>query len=177
MREAWDEKGRLIYVAPGCVRYDILHVEFLLPMLPELREGIGPEEPLGGYVGGSRGSLKQHAPHEAWCQVAAELDERLTRTKTDRYLVEHYYYHNTSIEDIARQIEMEPWEVQRRIRSAVGYIASGACRRWVHCVDCREYSSCERENKGRVGLTYREWVRRGGRGRRPSAGKGVRQTI
>jgi hypothetical protein len=162
MREAWDEKGRLIYVAPGYVRYDILHIEFLLPRLPEMREGMGPAEPVGGYVGESRGGIKHHASYEAWCQVAAELDERLARTKTDRYLVEHYYCRNTDIENIARQIEMEAWEVNRRIHSAVSYIASGPCRRWINCIDCREYKTCMHQNKGRVGLTYREWVRRGG---------------
>jgi len=153
MREAWDEKGRLIYVAPGYVRYDILHIEFLLPRLPEMREGMGPAEPAGSYAGESRGGIKHHAPHEAWCQVAAELDERLSRTKTDRYLVEDYYCRNTGIEDIARQIEMEAWEVNRRIHSAVSYIASGPCRRWINCIDCREYKSCMHQNKGRVGLT------------------------
>lgn len=164
--QSYYDKGEFIWIAPGAVRYDMEQVIFLLPWLEHLREGSYPPEPVGGYVGGSRSGIKHRASYEAVCQVAAEIDERLRRVGMDRFLVEQAYCHlpETGINDWDKVIEMlavmvfmPTWEVRRRIRSAVSYIASGPCPRWLNCLDCPSYASCRR--KKRVGMTYGEWKR------------------
>jgi hypothetical protein len=52
---------------------------------------------------------------------------------------------------------MDAREVARRIRSAVSYISSGPCPRWLDCIDCAKYRACRR--KKRAGQTYRQWKR------------------
>jgi len=150
------EKGQLVWVAPGAVRYDREDIDLLLPCLLEMREGAYPAEPSGGYVEGNRAGVSSHAFYEAACQVAAEIDSRLARCGLDRYLVEDSLCRGIEAEDLAPRLDMAPWEVRRRINSAVSYIASGPCPRWLNCIDCPRYSSCRR--KKRVGVTYRDWV-------------------
>jgi hypothetical protein len=146
----------LIWVAPGAVRYDREDIDFLLPWLFEMREGAYPAEPESGYVGGGkRAGISSHAFYEAACQVAAEIDNRLARVGMDRYLVEEFYCHNLTEEDLAIRLFMPTWEIRRKIKSAVAYIASGSCPRWLNCIDCKKYQSCRR--KKRVGITYRQW--------------------
>jgi hypothetical protein len=149
------EKGRLVWVSPGAVTFDREQTELLLPSLFEMQEGIYPAEPSGGYVEIRRPGIGHHAPFETAAQIAAELDCRLARTGLDRYLVEDYYCRNVSERELARRLQMSDWQVLRRIRSAVAYIASGPCPRWLNCLDCPKYPSCRR--KKRVGITYREW--------------------
>ncbi len=150
-----DKKEYLAWVAPGAVRYDREDTEFLLPWLLEMREGTYPAEPTGGYIEGKRSGISSHAFYESACQVAAEIDLRLARTGQDHYLVLDNYCHGLMDEDIAIKIFMPTWEVRRRIKSAVSYIASGTCPRWINCIDCGKYQTCRR--KKRVGITYQEW--------------------
>ena len=152
------EKGQLIWVSPGAVVFDIEDVEFLLPWLFEMREGVYPPEPSGGYVESRRPGVGHRAPYETAAQVAAEIDSRLARTGLDLYLVEDSYCHGATDEELARKLQMPPWEIRRRIRSAVSYIASGPCPRWLNCLDCPSYSFCRR--KKRVGITYADWKRK-----------------
>jgi len=151
------EQGNLVWVAPGAVRYTPEHVDFLLPWLLHLREGTGPHEPSGGYAGKSKTSRSHRAHFEAWAQVAAELDLRLSATGLDRYLVEDAICRQIPVAELARRLGMDEWEVGRRIRSAVSYISSGPCPRWLNCIDCPKYSKCRR--KKRAGLTYADWKR------------------
>jgi len=151
------EKGQLVWVAPGSVRYDGEDIDLLLPWLLEMRAGSYPVEPSGGYVEGKRAGLSHHAFYEAGCQVAAEIDLRLARCGLDRYLVEDNICRAIPEEDLARRLDMPVWEIRRRIRSAVSYIASGPCPRWLNCVDCAKYRTCRR--KKRVGIIYRDWTR------------------
>src|SRR4030042_772809 len=155
--EAGGERNVLLWVAPGAVRYTPEHIDLLLPWLLEMREGVGPAEPQSGYAGGSRSGAKDHAHYEAWCQVAAEIDLRLSMTGTDREYVEKYYCGNWTDEAIGRWYNKNILEVRRFIRSAVSYISSGPCPRWLNCVDCSKYQSCRR--KKWVGVTYPEWTR------------------
>ena len=157
----------LAWVAPGSVRYNQEDISFLLPWLIAMRGGVYPAEPSGGYLEGKRTGISSHAFYEAACQVAAEIDSRLARTGADHYLVIDFYCNKLTDEDIAIKIFMPTREVRRRIKSAVSYIASGTCPRWLNCVDCVKYQTCRR--KKRVGVTYREWTRYKNReeGRRP----------
>ncbi len=149
------EKNELVYVSPGSARFDMEDILFLLPWLYEMREGTGPVPPESGYVGGNRTGIKAYGRHEAWCQVAGEIDRRLARCGLDRFLVEQSYCQETDDETLAAMVFLPVREIQRRIRSAVGYISSGPCPRWQNCVDCLKRSRCRR--KKRVGVTYREW--------------------
>ena len=151
------EKGKLIWVAPGAVRYNSEHIWLLLPWLYEMREGVYPVEPAGGYTEGKRPGIGHRAPYETICQVAAEIDRRLAVTGLDRYLVEDVFCLGLTPSELASKLHMEEREINRRIRSAVGYIASGPCPRWLHCIDCPRYQQCLR--KKRVGVSYRDWVR------------------
>jgi len=99
------EKGKLIWVAPGSVRYDAPDIDIVLPWLYYMREGDYPVEPSGGYVEGRTNRLTR-AYYEAACQVAAEIDRRLAMTGTDRELVEKHYCLGYTGEDIARHYQM-----------------------------------------------------------------------
>jgi len=159
-------KGELIWVAPGAVRYDAEDLELILPWFRYMLEGAYPLEPTGGYIEGKRTGITSRAYYEAACQVAAEIDRRLARTGLDRYLLESYYCndwrgytYDEIITAIASRVDKDRQDVKRRIRSAFSYIASGSCPRWLHCIDCPEYQTCRKKNKGRVGQTYRQWRR------------------
>jgi len=158
------EKGKLVWVSPNNVLYDGADIDILLPWLQYMREGDYPVEPSGGYVEG-KSSRTTRAYYEAACQVAAEIDRRLAMTGTDRELVEKHYCLGYTDEDIARHYHMDLWEVSRRINSAVSYIASGPCPRWLPCPECGKRLRCiklERLlNKGqkRITYTYDEWTR------------------
>lgn len=139
------DKGKLIWVAPGAVHYSLEHVEWLLPQLRSLREGNYPPEPKdSGYVDVQQ-RITERAPFEIVCQVAAEIDIRLARTGLDRYLVEEEYCKGLSELEIAQMLHMDDFEVYKRIRSAVSYIASGPIPRWI-------------ATGKRKGVSYREWV-------------------
>lgn len=140
------EKGKLIWVAPGAVYFNLEQIEWLLPQLVSLREGNYPPEPRdSGYVGIQR-RITERAPFELVCQIAAEIDIRLARTGLDHYLLEDKYCKGLSELEIAKNLYMDEFEVYKRIRSAVSYIASGKNPRWIDTED-------------RKGMTYRQWVR------------------
>jgi len=167
MKRRWDDKNQLSYIEPGALRYDIEDMEFLLPWLPELREGAYPSEPAGGYTESKTPGGSTHAYYETACQVAAELDDRLARTGLDRYIVEDFYCLRLSDADIARKLSLpDREEVRRRRLNALTYIASGRCRRWLNCIDCPEYEKCRQKetpprkfSRQPVGIPYRQWVR------------------
>ena len=144
----------LAYVAPGSVLYHREDIDFLLPWLLNMREGVYPLEPSDGYVGG-KSSRKTKAYFESICQVAAEIDRRLAMVGLDRELVEKHYCLGLTVEDLAKHYGMEVQKVSRLISSAVSYISSGPCPRWKHCVDCRQYRDCRQ--KKRPGMTYTFW--------------------
>jgi hypothetical protein len=160
VQEYWEgNPSHLVWVAPGAVRYDREHVDFLLPGLPDMREGVYSAEPGSGYTGGSRSGFKTHAFYEAACQVAAELDTRLSQTGLDRELVEKSYCQEWSDDAIARWYHMEAWEVRRRINAAVGFIASGQCQRWVECSGCVYFAGCRKPKKTRrKACSYSHWI-------------------
>lgn len=140
------EKGKLVWVAPGALYYDLEQVEWLLPQLEDLRVGNYPPEPRNsGYVGIQQ-RITERAPFEIACQIAAEIDLRLDRTWPDNDLVERKYCKGLSETEIAKKVHKDEFEVYKRIRSAVSYIASGSIPRWIDTEDRR-------------GISYREWVR------------------
>lgn len=154
-------RNELIWIAPGAVTYDREQVEFLLPWLLEMREGVYPAEPEGGYVDGGGHSRKTRAYYEAACEVAAELDTRLAQTGLDRELVEKAYCHRMEVRDIARWYGMNDDTVRLSISSAVSYISSGECQRWIDCANCTRFAKCRKKKKlKRQRVSYSEWCRR-----------------
>ena len=186
----------LAYVPPGSVRYTPEDIALLFPWLLEMREGVGPAEPGGGYTGGSRRGHEDHAHYEAWCKIAAEIDLRLERTHEDRLIAERYLEHlqtnthhlerpetleeyDAEIRDIAKEIHRTPGYVKRALQSVLSYIASGPCPRWLNCVDCLEYESCAGRKspprkflKAPVGVSYEQW--KGHRRENPAARLGIK---
>lgn len=160
------ERGELVWIAPGAVRYDLADTGFLLPWLYDMREGAYPSEPSGYTEGRSSGSTTR-AYYETVCEVAAELDDRLARTGKDRYLVEDFYCgtwgeatEEEILNSISRSVNLPAWEVRRSIGNALSYISSGSCHRWVACIDCLKYPRCRKKKKGRRPVDYAEWCRR-----------------
>jgi hypothetical protein len=158
------EKGQLVWVAPGAVRYDAVDTDFLLPWLLIMREGSYPVEPSGGYVEGKRTGVSSHAFYETACQVAAEIDIRLAMCFPDNYLVIDSYCRGLEDEQIARDNHLDVREVRRRLKSAVSYIAAGPCPRWIDCIGCPDYQKCSAKKhpprkflKQPVGISYQNW--------------------
>ena len=155
--QSYYDKDELIWVAPGAVRYDIEQVEFLLPWLENMRAGNYPPEPVGGYVGGSRSRSSHRASYEAICQVAAELDSRLARTRLDRYLVEDYYCNPSRTRNSPANSRCRPGK--SAAASALPSLISppapapGGSTAWTAPLT----ASCRR--KKRVGISYADWKR------------------
>jgi hypothetical protein len=172
--EASGQKNVLLYVAPGSVRYTAEDIDLLLPWLMDLREGVGPHDPRA-TTGGNRGGTKDFAHYEAWCAVGAEIDRRLAKTGVDRFLVETYYTYDwlnchtddEKLDYLRNLVDTPRAEIWRRIKSAVSYISSGPCPRWLNCIDCSRYARCRR--KKRPGVTYKEW-----KGHRRTGQKSIR---
>jgi hypothetical protein len=153
-------QAELTWLPPARVRFTMDDIYFILLHLPLLRQGVYPPDPREtGYTTGmgrkKGGSL--HAYFEKPAQIAGEIDTRLTRCGLDRYLVEDNICRGIPEEDLARRLDMEVWEIRRRINSAVSYIASGPCPRWNSCIDCVKYQKCY--FKKHVGMSYKHWKR------------------
>lgn len=146
MRETDIEEERYKVLNSGYIPQQIIfdreQVIYLLSFLKQLREGTSPFITPECPVHGSR----KRAPFEHWCEVAAELDMRLTHTEEDSYFVEDFCCEQFTIPQIAKKRNKNNWEVRHRINRAIGYMSSGPVARWV-------------PTKKRLGVTYKEWKR------------------
>ncbi|MGD0794947.1 MAG: hypothetical protein ABR958_05070 [Dehalococcoidales bacterium] len=149
------------WFAPRYIRFTYEQMIFLLIHLPMLRAGHYPPDPKNsGYVDSpvvQTGIQRTSAYFTKSAELAAEIDSRLTRCGLDRYLVEDYYCRSIPEEDLARHLDIEVPKIRRCIKSAVSYISSGPCPRWLNCLDCGKYQSCH--YKKHVGTTYKNWKR------------------
>jgi hypothetical protein len=179
MREVWD-RLKLIWVNPGSVNYSQPHIRWLLPLLVELRAGYYPANPREtGYTGGNGRRSVTHAYYEKADEIAGEIDRRLAMCGMDRYIVEDMYCRDypelegrdledkaydiaaelardDRLREIARKINMDEYEVRRRLYSAVSYISSGPCPRFQPCDYCVKVN-CKK--RGRKPLSYQKWCR------------------
>lgn len=113
------------WYSPRDIYFSRGQVEWLLPWLPVIREGIWPGNPRGtGYTDGPTGKRNRslHASFETPAQIAAELESRLARCGLDRYLVEDCYINGIDESELARKLGLDIWEVERRINSVLRYI-------------------------------------------------------
>lgn len=158
MPAVYYHKGTLTieWLALSSVRYDREQVEYLLPLLPSMREGDYPPEP-GGETDGGGNHNKHTAPYEPACQVAAELDRRLAQLGLDRYLVEDRYCAAMTLREIHAKTGLEEFEIDRRLRSALVYISSGPCPRWLDCLACGQWKTCTSKKRGRRPQTYKQF--------------------
>ena len=152
MKEHWDKSGNLIWVAPSAVKFNREHIDFLLPILGKMIEGWYPAEP--NQKNSPKSRRFTHAHFEIICEIAAEIETRLARTKQDRYLVEDKYLKGMSEEEIARKTSMDEIEVENHILSAVSYISSGHIPRWIETEYRKAISYSEWRNNRR-----RQWLR------------------
>ena len=160
MLEYRDKFDRLIWVSPGSASFNLEQVEFFLPRLKKMIIGEYEPEP----VENERGAGSHHAPHEAVCIVAAELECRLSKCGADRSIAEDYYENLNELrilEHLARKFNMIPEKIDRTVKHVVSYISSGECRRWAICDKCYRFSKCQKKKKLKRGaVTYKEWCHR-----------------
>ncbi len=154
--------GKIIWISSGSLNYTREHNEWILWYLQDLRAGKYPLRlSETGYTGGGSRAQCSVAPFERACDVAAELDRRLSQTGLDRILVEMKYIYRMEPDAIARYFGLETEYVERHIESAVSYISSGDCPRWLGCQECGEFKSCRKGKRGkRAAVGYGEWRRR-----------------
>ena len=74
---------------PREIKFNKAQCLWLIPQLPRLREGTYPTNPVGtGYTDApAKRSLKYRAYFETPCQIAGELDYRLSKTGVDGKLL------------------------------------------------------------------------------------------
>ncbi len=150
-------KCRVVAYCEDCPyfeHYDIHYTEeqfrWLLCWKSLLEQGEYPQNPKEtGYTDVPIGSgSSEHAPFEKAIMISAEMNERLSMIKQDRYLVEDKYCAGLNYSDIARKIKVDEDDVFRLIESALVYIASGTVRRW-------------QDTEKRKGMSYKDWKAQG----------------
>lgn len=149
------------YISQKDIRFDIDDVPWLLEILPQLRDGRYPE-PATGPVDEPPANSKrsEHAPFEDVALLAVEVEERLTACERDGVLLEACYTFEMPVEKAAVLVGELPDRTMRRLDSALKYIASGWCRRWIPCDKCWRLKVCRlKKRKDRTPVTYRAWKR------------------
>jgi hypothetical protein len=153
------EANKIVWISEGSLNYSRDHIEWLLPYLYELEAGNYPDRHIEtGYLGGNRATqvMKQMKA----ILVYIEVSRRLSRTGTDRLLVEMFYCWRWSTEKISKYLSMTESDVINQIEDAITYIASGDCPRWLECSKCGRFGICQKKKKlRRRTYTYQEWVR------------------
>ena len=143
--------------SPGQIVFTRKQVIFLLRNLNDIKLGYWPSEHKNtGYSGGKSKPCSHSAPYERTMQVLAELEQRIEHAGDDGLWLELVYSNHDHYFDMAQHIanakHLDIKMVERSIESALKYIC-GKCRKWVNCIDCIEYKSCQR--KKRVGRDYK----------------------
>jgi hypothetical protein len=145
------------YIRQQDIRFDRYDILWLLEILPELRGGKYPLSgagPMEGPAGRGRGP---HAPFESVEMLAAEVDDRLKACGRDGVLLEACYTLEIPLEKAALLLGEPTEKTSKRLDSALKYISSGWCRRWIACDRCWRREVCVRAGKGRTPKTYADW--------------------
>jgi len=94
---------------------------WLLNNLELISSGRWPADPRPtGYTGGSKGK-SQRAPFEVPCQISGELLVRVETTGRDGLMLLAYYRDNWELERIAKLVQCDESQVQRKINSSLWY--------------------------------------------------------
>ena len=117
---------------PQEIRWTPRQVQWLLPHLYELREGLWPGQQVTGYTDVPGGQPSPRAPYETVCLVAAELDMRIERCGRDGVWLKWTHCEGKSVLEIAQGVGVSPGEVERGAGRAFAYICGRRKRRSYH---------------------------------------------
>lgn len=138
------------YWQPREISYSRPQLEWLLPVLDELKEGIYPPDPRDtGYNidAGIRGSPSGHAPYETAAMIAGEVEARLNQCPDKlREMMLAYYKDGWPLDRLARLTGNADWWIHRNIKRGMRYITG---RRRMSCT-FSEWYRCGMPDKFRV---------------------------
>ena len=120
------------WYSPGEIRFTTRQVLWLIQNLGSLQIGHYPPE-ASNYIdtGGSKGTRHQ-APFETAAGYYIEITERLERCGQDGLILEALESWGKSDESMAKYLKIPVWSIRKRMKSALGYMASGPVRRWLN---------------------------------------------
>ena len=114
------------WYAPREINFSPEQVLWLISYLPLLKEGLYPPSPhASGYTDAlsSRRSRRHNAYFETPCQLAGEVEVRLSRCHRDGLLVEARYLWDKDDEYLCRCFDLTERELGRCIGRAIRYIS------------------------------------------------------
>ena len=118
------------WYSPGEIRFTIRQSLWLIQNLAILQVGHYPPE-ASNYIdtGGKRGNK---SPFETAADYYIEITERLERCGQDGLILEALESWGKSDESMAKYLKIPVWSIRKRMKSALGYVASGPVRRWLN---------------------------------------------
>ena len=155
--ERTQPEGLAGYTPQQDLRFDRSDVIWLLAILPQLRLGKYPAGNTEPNREEGKAGRSERAPFENAGLLAAEVDERLDACGRDGVLLELVYTLGITTSKAATLAGERPEKLARRLETALGYIASGWCRRWISCARCLTKPNCMKAKKGRVAKNYKDW--------------------
>ena len=135
------------WYSPGAIRFKVKEALWLVQNLGLLQEGQWPPD-VSSYIDlqGIKGG-RQKSPFETAADFYAEITDRLERCGRDGLILEAVESWGKSDESLAKYLSLPVWSIRKRLKSALGYVASGSARRW-HKTNKREAEDYQ-EYKGR----------------------------
>ena len=118
------------WYSPGEIRFKIQEALWLVQNLSLLQAGHWPPE-VSSYIdilGKKTGRHK--APFETAADYYIEITARLEKCGIDGLILEAIESWGKSEESMAKYLGMPVWSIRKRLKSALGYVASGPARRW-----------------------------------------------
>ncbi len=117
------------------------HVKWVLENLLTLREGLNPKgrstEPLSS-VTGARTTKAVFINH---CEIAGEVERRLSLCGVDGFLVKQIYAWGESVEYLSRNLKISEREIEKGVTKAMNYIT----QEWPPGRSYREYRNHKRK--------------------------------
>lgn len=145
------------YTPQQDLRFDRSDVIWLLAILPQLRLGKYPAGDADANRDDGKATPSERAPFENAELLAAEVEERLDACGRDGVLLELVYTLGMTTSKAATLAGERPEKMARRLETALAYIASGWCRRWISCTRCLTRPGCMKAKKGRAAKNYKDW--------------------
>ena len=118
------------WYSPGEIRFTVREALWLIQNLGSLQYGDWPPD-ASNYVDipGMKARLKK-ASFETAAEYYAEITDRMERCGRDGLILEAIESWGKSEESMAKYLGMPVWSIRKRLKSALGYVASGPARRW-----------------------------------------------
>lgn len=119
------------FYSPGEIWFSRQQTLWLIRNLPTLRGGYWPVED-SSYIDIPLGkkSVKHKAYFETPIEYAAEIEARLEHAGVDGLILEAIECWGKSVASLSKHFGKPEWVIWKRRKKALGYVASGPCRRW-----------------------------------------------